>query len=68
MPSIRMGFEPQKTLKYGSQNVTVPLEMTGFLNRRKKFWRYLFQSLDFLGLRCENCFMVTLFSIWKPLQ
>ena len=37
MPGIRMGFEPQVP-NYGSQHVTVPLEMGSFLNHKEKLF------------------------------
>ena len=57
-----------KIPKYGSQNVYAPLEMDSSLHRNKNFSRYLFSSLDFLDLSCENWFVVTLSSINIPLQ
>ena len=58
-----MGFEPQKSLNMGPQNITVPLAMGSFLDCSKNFSRHLFLSLDFLDLSCENWFVVTLSSI-----
>ena len=39
--SIRMGFKPQKIPKYGSGDVTVPLEMGSFFNCNENFLPYL---------------------------
>ena len=69
MPPIRIGFEPQNFLNHGSQIVTVPLEMGSFLNQNKNFLMgYLSLLLDFLGLSCDDWFVVTLPYTIIPLQ
>ena len=67
MPPIRMGFEPHQSLNMGLK-CNCSQEMGSILNRIINFSRYIFLALDFLGLSCEDWFVVTFSSINVSVQ